>query len=112
MCISPCFHFLQESGILLSRPWTEEEDIVGRAVSFFEIGGYLAQLLVALCMGPLIKVFATINTVMVVSFVGMVLATICCWNVVTEESSQPTSKHSVVVSQFLRFLQGSNNIDS
>lgn len=110
--ISPCFHFLQESGILLSRPWTEEEDIVGRAVSFFEIGGYLAQLLVALCMGPLINMFATINTVMVVSFVGMVLATICCWNVVTEESSQRTSKHSVVVSQFLRFLQGSNDIDS
>lgn len=96
---------MQESGILLSQPWTEESDTIGKAVSFFEIGIYLAQLLVALFLGPLINMFETTNTVMVVSCVGMVLATLCCWNVVTKESSQWTSNlnFSEVV-QFFRNL--------
>ena len=105
-----CFHFLQESGILLSQPWTEESDTIGKAVSFFEIGGFVGQLIVALFLGPLINMFATTNTVMVVSCVGMVLATLCCWNVVTKESSQWTSKRNFSVILF-RFLRGDNKSD-
>ena len=102
----PPLFFLQESGILLNQPWAEEDDIIGRAVSFFEIGGYLAQLLVALFLGPLINMFETTNTIMVVSCVGMALATLCCWNVVTKESSRWTSnlKYTEVVFQFFRDL--------
>ena len=94
--------FLQDSGILLNQPWAEEDDIIGRAVSFFEIGGYLGQLLVALFLGPLINMFETTNTIMVVSCVGMLLATLCCWNVVTKESPRWTSKLNFCSANFTR----------
>ena len=96
---------MQESGILLSQPWTEESDTIGKAVSFFEIGGYLAQLLVALFLGPLINMFETTNTIMVVSCVGMALATLCCWNVVTKESPRWTSKLNFCSAIFQKFTR-------
>ena len=76
---------IQESGILLSKPWTDESDTKGKAVSFLGTSVCLAQLCVALFMGPLINTFGTLNVVMVAAAVGVVLAMISCCYVVTKD---------------------------
>jgi len=76
---------MQESGILLSKPWTDESDTKGKAVSLLGTSVCLAQLCVALLVGPLINMSGTLNVVMVATCVGVVLATVSCCNVVTKD---------------------------
>ena len=64
----------QEAGILLSKPWPEEGEVTGKAISLLCRQMLLGQFLVATTMGFLISLSGTHRVTLLVSFGGSFLA--------------------------------------
>lgn len=68
----------QEAGLLLRQSWPsagQDEDCKGKAVSFLFMGIFLAQFVLGLLNGSLVRLFSSSRVVMVVSFTAELLAT-------------------------------------
>lgn len=65
----------QERGILLKETWPHDSDVTGRAVSLMGMATFLAQFLVAMCLGSLIDWFG-LQVVMVVGVLVMAASTV------------------------------------
>ena len=76
-----CIYYLytpQDAGLLLRQSWPsagQDEDCKGKAVSFLFMGIFLAQFVLGLLNGSLVRLFSSSRVVMVVSFTAELLAT-------------------------------------
>ena len=84
--MSLSFH-LQDSGLLLRKPWVRESDTKGKAVAFLLIAGGLPQLILGSCLGFIISAFGT-RVVLVVALLGECFATISALFLTTKPTSR------------------------
>ena len=108
------FH-LQDSGLLLRKPWVRESDTKGKAVAFILIAGGLPQLILGSCLGFIIGGFGTTRVVLVVAFLGECFATISALFLTTKPASHDHQwcwKPLVKCFQFLIHREARDNHDT
>ena len=79
---------MQDSGLLLRKPWLRESDTKGKAVAFILIAGGLSQLVLGLSMGFIISAFGTTRVVLVVALIGECFAAISSMFLTTKPASR------------------------
>ena len=78
---------MQDSGLLLRKPWLRESDTKGKAVAFILMGVSLSQLVLGLSMGFIISAFGTTRIVLVVALLGECFATVSALFLTTKPAS-------------------------
>ena len=78
---------MQDSGLLLRKPWLRESDTKGKAVAFILIAGGVPQLILGSCLGFIISAFGTTRVVLVVALIGECFAAISSMFLTTKPAS-------------------------
>lgn len=82
---------LQESGVLLSRPWPEDSDTTGKAVSLLCMQMFFGQFVVATSMGFLIQYSGTHQVTLLFSCGASCLAAITALHVTIPSNKKSSS---------------------
>ena len=79
---------MQDSGLLIRKPWLRESDTKGKAVAFLLTAGGVPQLILGLSMGFIISAFGTTRVILVVALIGECFATISALFLTTKPASR------------------------
>ena len=122
MCVLLCYCiilyiciYMQDSGLLLRKPWVRESDTKGKAVAFILIAGGLPQLILGSCLGFIISAFGTTRVVLVVALLGECFATVSALFLATKPTSHDRQwcwKPLVKCFQFLIHREARDNHDT